>query len=302
MRTDREPHLRNLTGKKLLIHSSLAGLLAIATSTGNQCWANPNSNRDLPKVDAGVTTSGSTESKPLPAPATTGATTSSNISHPVATTQSSTSTSSATSPISAKSSNIASSPRFFCQVWNGRYTVMYSPENHSGETFPWAVPQALGGGWQPEKRCAEISRRLEEYRPDGLQELRTAKENGYNTVCATTQSKAACRLVFTVPPGQDPVATRNSVFRNLTVADSGQTTQGVNTFVSTGNGNLNLNDNLVNMGLSIVGGNSTWRNSFADTGIDLTPYLDPSDGGSGLGMTNGVQVTKTLRLNPERFR
>ncbi len=329
MDKDRDPHLRKSNGMKLVFNSGLAGLLAIATVSGGQSWANPITNRDLPKVDPDVSTSGSLNSKPLPAPiaknnplpsvprstasdstALPSVQTNSAPADPSISTNTPISTNSSISPNTSNTTNTnttktASSPRFFCQVWNGRYTVMYSPENRSGESFPWAVPQNLGGGWQAEKRCAEISRRLEEYRPDGLQELRNAKENGYNTVCATTQSKAACRLVFTVPPGQDPVATRNSVFQNLTVADSGQMTQGVNTFVNAnaGNGNLNLNDNLVNLGLSIVSGNSSWhRTSYAAEGIDLTPYLDPSDGGSGLAMTNGVQLHKGLRLNPERFR
>ncbi|NJM75376.1 MAG: hypothetical protein HC852_05815 [Acaryochloridaceae cyanobacterium RU_4_10] len=182
---------------------------------------------------------------------------------------------------------------------------MYSPESRSKESFPWAVPQALGGGWQPEKRCAEISRRLEEYRPDGLQELQTSTENGYSTVCATTQSKSACRIVFTVPPGRNPVTTRNAVFQNLTVADSGKMTQGVNTYVSTGGESFNLNDNLVNLGLSVMGGSSSWRtvNNFGDRdGINLRPYLAPSDGGTGASLRNGVSSRQGLPLNPNRFR
>ena len=179
---------------------------------------------------------------------------------------------------------------------------MYSPESRSGEVFPWAVPKDLSNGWVAEKRCNEISRRLEEYRPDGLNELSTSTENGYNTVCATTQSNSSCRIVFTVPPGQDPLTTRNSVFKNLTVADAGTMTQGVNTYASNGNGNINLTDNLVNLGLSILGNNSGWRSSYADRHINLRPYLSPADGGTGKGLTNGVRLHKGMRLNPSNFR
>jgi Circadian oscillating protein COP23 len=279
MRTGREHHLHMRTGVRLLLQLGLTGCVAIASSHGWQGLAETSSS-ELPKVDPGLKTEPNTVPSPAPK----------------------------SGPITATKSappRVASSPRFFCQVWNGQYTVMYSPESRSGESFPWAVPQALGGGWQPERRCAEISRRLEAYRPDGLQELQTSRENGYNTVCATTQSNATCRLVFTVPPEQDPITTRNAVFQNLTVADSGKMTQGVNTYVSTGDGSFNLNENLVNLGLSIVGGNSSGQtvNTFADQeGINLRPHLAPSDGGTGSSLKNGVSSRQGLPLNPDRFR
>jgi Circadian oscillating protein COP23 len=263
----------------------LAGMVAIASSSGWASRAETGSSSSLPKVDAETT--GTASSKSSAAIGTTA-----KKSEP-----------------GTSSTTTAASPRFFCQAWSGQYTVMYSPENRSSESFPWAVPKDLGNGWVAEKRCNEISRRLEEYRPDGLQELSTSTENGYNIVCATTQSNPKCRIVFTVPPGQDPVATRNSVFQNLTVADGGTMTQGVNTYVSNGNGNFNLTENLVNLGLSALGSNSAWKSSYADRDINLKPFLSPADGGTGLGLTNGVRVQKGsrlnqkgLRLNPNNFR
>jgi hypothetical protein len=107
---------------------------------------------------------------------------------------------------------------------------MYHPESQPNQGYPWATPGTLGGGWTPELRCNEISRRLELYRPDGLVEMRNAVENNYNTVCVTTQKNPSCRIVLTVPPGQDPELTRNRVFQNLTVADTGERTDAVNTF------------------------------------------------------------------------
>jgi hypothetical protein len=213
----------------------------------------------------------------------------------------------------------AGTPRFACQMWAGQYTVMYQPESHPGEAYPWATPRELGGGWDATKRCAEISRRLEEYRPDGLKELRTTTENGYNTVCVTTDTNGACRIVFTVPPGQDPVTTRDSVFRNLSVADNGQMTEGVNTLVDHQR-NVNLTDDLVNLGLSVVGGMGSWSNPVAtqDGGINLKPFLSPADGGTGVAMTNGIPIQRSqpvstvktkpanspsgLKLDPQRFR
>lgn len=209
--------------------------------------------------------------------------------------------------------DITSSTRFFCQYTNGQYTVMYNPESRPNEAYAWAVPRELGGGWTPELRCQEIARRLEEYRPDGLLELQTGTENGYNTVCATSEADASCRIVFTVPSGQDPTTTRNAVFDNLTVANSGETTQGVNTFA----GNNNSNDSvgqIVNLGKSIFG--KQRRKSLSSTqfraGMKLRPHLDPADGGTGKALKKGKAIpitkqqnrskSKGLKLQPDQFR
>ncbi len=187
-------------------------------------------------------------------------------------------------------------PRFACQLEGGQYKVMYNPESRPGELFPWAIPSAMGGGWTSERRCVEISRRLEEYRPDGLLEMQTAIENSYNTVCATTQSNSTCRIIFTVPPGQDPTTTRNQVFQNLTTADSGQQTQGINTFVDRDQ-NTNWLGQIVE-GLSTLGGSQASTSS----AINLRPFLDPADGGTGTALRQGVPVRSNPQLNPDQFR
>ncbi|NJP09748.1 MAG: hypothetical protein HC866_09885 [Leptolyngbyaceae cyanobacterium RU_5_1] len=189
--------------------------------------------------------------------------------------------------------------RFDCQVMNSQYTVMYRPESQPGQAYPWAVPSAMGGGWDPAKRCYEISRRLEFYRPDGLQEMQTAIENGYNTVCVTTQRSPSCRIVLTVPPGQDPQITRDRVFQNLTIADSGQQTQGVNTFVDRGGtGILGEAARWLNIGLPGLGQS---RSSASDN-INLRPFLDRADGGTGEYLRKGVSSSPGRRLNPNKFR
>lgn len=186
--------------------------------------------------------------------------------------------------------------RFVCQWNQGQYTVMYNPESRPEESFPWAVPQDMGGGWFAEKRCNTISERLEEYRPDGLIEMKTSTENGYNIVCVTTEQNPACRIVFTVPPGQDPIATRDRVFENLASADSGQQTQAVNTFVGTNAASV---DELINAGLSILTGS---QQSPSSNAIPLRPYLDPADGGTGAKLSGGVPRQSAPRLNHKRFR
>lgn len=180
-------------------------------------------------------------------------------------------------------------PRFTCQSVNGQPTVMYAPKSQPSQAYPWAVPEDMGSAWPAERRCNEISRRLEEYRPDGLLELSTSVENGYNIVCVTTEATPSCRIVFTVPPGQDPQVTRDSVFNNLVLADQGNSTEGVVTFTEDGNILEDINDVL---GLPSSG------NARQSTGrdINLRPFLDPADGGTG------TRLAPTGRtLNPDNF-
>lgn len=200
-------------------------------------------------------------------------------------------------PTPTPGSGTLAGTRFTCQVVNGQYTVMYQPESQPGQAYPWAVPSAMGGGWDPARRCSEITRRLESYRPDGLQEMQTGFENGYSTVCVTTQRVPGCRIVLTVPPGQDALATRDRVFQNLTIADSGQQTQGVNTFVNGNRGGiLGEASRWLNLGLPGVNSTAAVSNS-----INLRPFLDRADGGTGQFLRKRANAPGR-RLNPNNFR
>jgi hypothetical protein len=199
--------------------------------------------------------------------------------------------------------------RFSCQVRDGQYMVVYQPKSQPQKFFPWAAPSAMGDGWSPERRCNEISRRLELYRPDGLVEMRTSVENGYNVICATTDKNSACRIVLTVPNGQDPIATRDRVFGNLATADSGQVTTAVNTYGSRGGSRGTLNSISQDLGLGIdlsnvlgsVLSSDRPAANFSNSNIYLKPYLDPSDGGTGASLTNNG-FSGGRRLNPDNFR
>ena len=202
--------------------------------------------------------------------------------------------------------------RFSCQSRDGQSIVVYQPKSQPQKYFPWAAPSAMGDGWSPEKRCNEISRRLESYRPDGLLEMRTSTENGYNVICATTDKNSACRIVLTVPNGQDPIATRDRVFGNLATADSGQATTAVNTYRGR---DRTLNDITGDLGLGIdlkgingVLGSVLSSSRPASTtnirsgNLYLKPFLDPSDGGTGANLANNGLTSGGRRLNPDNFR
>jgi hypothetical protein len=184
-------------------------------------------------------------------------------------------TPSTSTPVPAEAVNA----RFSCNTDNGEYTVVYNPQSQPGKTYPWAKPTAMGGGWSADRRCAEISRRLEEYRPAGLLEMQTAVENGYNTICVTTSQVPTCRIVLTVPEGEDPLVIRDRVFGNLTVADSGRQTTAVTTFSGDDSDIINQVGVAIGIDLSSLGrGERPSRNSDS---INLRPFLDPADGGTG---------------------
>ncbi len=213
--------------------------------------------------------------------------------------ESDTTESPASDPRDTESITFDRNTRFSCLNRGGEYTVMYQPESQPGQGFPWAIPQTLGGGWDAQSRCDEIARRLEEYRPDGLVELQTGTENGYNTLCATTEENAQCRIVLTVPPGQDPLVTRNSVFENLVAADTGNTTTGVTTYA----GGNDLSNELINIGSTLFGRRSSpFASRSNQKGIRLKPYLDRADRGSGIALRNGIRLRSGKQLNPDAFR
>ena len=184
--------------------------------------------------------------------------------------------------------------RFECQISNGQYTVMYLPKSQPDQAYAWATPAEMGGGWTAENRCYTISERLEAYRPEGLTQLQVGKENGYDTVCATTeQEPALCKIVFTVPSGQNPVATRDLVFENLTLADSGNNTTVVNTFTGTESNNI-LGQITAALDLPFPR-----RAALTRSGINLKPFLDANDGGTGAALNNRPTARP---LNPDSFR
>ncbi|MGB5771519.1 MAG: COP23 domain-containing protein [Crocosphaera sp.] len=207
-----------------------------------------------------------------------------------------------TSPPPPPVNTSSSDTRFDCQLHNGVYKVMYRPQNQETQPYPWAIPSSLGDGWTAERRCYEISRRLEMYRPDGLLELRTGRENSYDTICVTTEVDPRCRIVLTVPPGKNPEITRDQIFQTLVSAEDGQYTQGVNAFTGGSGGNL-LNNPLG----QLLNGNIPQINKPSSNGINLRPFLDPVDGGTGEKLettptNSNPRPSNSRTLNPNLFR
>ncbi|NEP11027.1 MAG: hypothetical protein F6J92_35555 [Symploca sp. SIO1A3] len=114
---------------------------------------------------------------------------------------------------------IPKNTQFTCELINGQYTVMYTPEGQSVYTSDWLTlkPEAsdfFGDAWSPQKRCQTISQRLELYRHDGFLQLRASTENGYDIVCMTTEQNPNCRIVFTLAPSEDAVLMVEQIVEN----------------------------------------------------------------------------------------
>ena len=193
-------------------------------------------------------------------------------------------------------------PVFTCERDNGEYTVMYRPESRPNQAYPWATPGNMGGGWSAQNRCLEIARRLESYRAEGLLEMSTGVENGYNTICVTTQvDPTDCQIVLTVPPGQDPQLTRDLVFDNLLIADDGQQTQGVYTYTSNGDDLFNQIGNVLG-GLEGNNSRSNRSKSKSPKSINLRPFLDSTDGGTGEHLNQDNSVPSRNQSGPSKER
>ena len=124
-----------------------------------------------------------------------------------------------------------------------------------------------------------------------------------NTICVTTQlDPTDCRIVLTVPPGQDPQLTRDLIFDNLLVADDGGSTQGVYTFGDSQSGR----DVLGEIGNVLNGGNGSNAQSSKESpeNIDLRPFLDPADGGTGqqLRSNSAAPQPSSSERKPDLFK
>jgi hypothetical protein len=207
-----------------------------------------------------------------------------------------------TVPTSTQTSS-GSGAHFTCENFNGNPTVMYYPDNQNGRGFAWAQPSDMGDTWTPQARCQAIAQRLEQYRTEGLEQMVTSKLNGYDIVGVTTDQVPGVQIVLTVPPGQDPQATRDKIFNNLTIAEAGNQTEAINTFTSSGGG-LCFNNKLgqfLHLGCPTTNQNHSITSApSGNTNIYLRPFLAPSDGGDGslLGKLTSTPARSTPQPKP----
>jgi cell division protein FtsB len=109
---------------------------------------------------------------------------------------------------------------FSCQNVNGiPTTVGFSPtwNNQPRELIRWVKKF---GGNTPQKRCEEVTERLNFGLGNGAMYTTFGIMDGQNVICTTDKSGNGCQyLLFTVKPGQDPKSVLNDLF-SLSGTDS----------------------------------------------------------------------------------
>ena len=115
----------------------------------------------------------------------------------------------------------------------------------------------------------------------------------YDTICVTTEADPRCRIVLTVPPGKNPEITRNQIFQTLVAAEDGQYTQGVNALTG-GRVIGNPLEQIINGNIPQIGRPSSPRSN----GINLRPFLDATDGGTGEKLETSPTIPNNSNQRP----
>ena len=102
----------------------------------------------------------------------------------------------------------------FCDTSTGTPTTLY--QNTQGSREPWIKWESdvfSGAGYDPLRRCTEVSGRLETYRQNKqLKYITGGIMNSQPVICTASQVNGRCEgLIFTLKPGQDVIATLNKL-------------------------------------------------------------------------------------------
>lgn len=99
---------------------------------------------------------------------------------------------------------------FYCDLSTGRPATMY--RNSQGQIERWINWDSnffKGSGYDPVKRCQEVSNRLESYRlSKQLKYVTVGMMNNQRVICTASEKNGRCNeLIYTLKPGQDAVKT-----------------------------------------------------------------------------------------------
>ncbi|MBD2142795.1 hypothetical protein H6F39_15840 [Anabaena sp. FACHB-1250] len=88
-------------------------------------------------------------------------------------------------------------------------TIAWVPERQGHVRFiGWKSEYFAKGGWAPQKRCQEVSKKFQNFYEAGrLNRLTTGKNNGYSVVCAVANNEQSCNgnnQLFTLKNNSDP--------------------------------------------------------------------------------------------------
>jgi Circadian oscillating protein COP23 len=97
--------------------------------------------------------------------------------------------------------------------WRGDYPVTIVSKEIKGkikeyQALRWKSDYFTESGWSPEKRCIDVSERLEVFmRDETISFLTTGEENGEPIVCVAQSEEAPCKkngILFTLQKTDDP--------------------------------------------------------------------------------------------------
>lgn len=103
----------------------------------------------------------------------------------------------------------ARNANFACEQVDGVPTTVAKTKSAEIPIIKWVSNDFDAAGWEPQKRCAEVSGRFQAYYQDGsLRFITTGQLNGENAICTAEREGGDCKnLLFTVRPGRNPQVT-----------------------------------------------------------------------------------------------
>jgi Circadian oscillating protein COP23 len=103
---------------------------------------------------------------------------------------------------------------FYCGTSNGEPATIVKTREGDVPMMIWDT-KVFGRNYPPEMRCQIVSERFQQYYEHGLLDfIKTERIRGYDTVCVARSEGGSCegRILFTLPPGQDPNNAIEAVF------------------------------------------------------------------------------------------
>jgi len=106
-------------------------------------------------------------------------------------------------------------PRTFsCKMVSGAWTTLVNESSQpERQIIRWTSPTG-GPGYTPERRCKEVTNRMNDYFSKSGQFITYGIKNEQNVICTTDgQGKDCLKLLYTLKPNQDPKGTLEDLFQ-----------------------------------------------------------------------------------------
>jgi Circadian oscillating protein COP23 len=131
---------------------------------------------------------------------------------------------------------------FFCGNYEGKPTTVAQAAQGDVPIIVWATEK--GGGWTPQKRCEEVSKKFQDFYNQGmLNYLTTGIKNGQKVICGGPQKGSCQQILFTISDqSRDPDEVLQALFTTRVGATGGPITE----TMGSGQIYINLNEFLKN--------------------------------------------------------